>query len=151
MEIKEYFEGEKKADWITKINQCDWKAAQLLSKLLQNPKEFQETLGDNGKVFFLRDKDKLVAFATLTKRECIRNDALYPWIGFVFTVPEYRGYRYSKVVIDHACNVAKRQGYDRVYIATEQAGELYKKYGFVYQENMLDVFGVENQVLYKEL
>lgn len=151
LEIIEYFENDKNINWITQIESCDWNAAKLLSKLLRNPSEFRDVLGDKGKLFILKYDDKLVSFATLTQRECIRNDLLYPWIGFVFTRPEYRGNKYSKKVIEHACKVAKEQGYDKVYIATERAGELYKKYGFLYKEKMLDVFGVENQVFYKDI
>lgn len=151
LEIIEYFENDINMNWVTQIESSDWSAAKLLSKLLQNKDEFLETLGENGKLFILKQDDKLVAFATLTQRECIRDDSLHPWIGFVFTRPEYRGNKYSKRIIEHACNVAKQQGYHRVYIATEHAGELYKKYGFLYKNNMLDVFGVENQVFYRDI
>lgn len=151
MEIIEYFESNKKLNWIIQIEDCDWSAAKLLSRLLKNHNDFIDVLGDRGKLFILENKGELVAFVTLTKRECIRDDSLYPWIGFVFTKPEYRGRKYSKMLINHACDVAKKQGYARVYIATENAGELYKCYGFLYKEDMLDVFGVKNQVFYKDL
>lgn len=151
MEIIEYFECNQDRDWLTQIENCDWNAAKILSGLLQTPNKFFDVLGDNGKLFILKDADKLAAFATLTQRECIKDDSLYPWIGFVYTRPEYRGNRFSERIVEHACNVAKEQGYDRVYIATEHAGELYKKYGFVYKGNMVDVFGVENQVFYKDI
>ena len=139
MEIIEYFECNQNVDWITQIENCDWNAAKILSELLHNPNEFNDVLGENGKLFILKDGDKLVAFATLTRRECIEDDSLYPWIGFVYTRPEYRGKRLSEKIVEHACNVAKDQGYNRVYIATEYAGELYKKYGFVYKGIMMDV------------
>lgn len=140
MEIIEYFECNQDNDWLTRIEKCDWKAAKILSGLLQTPNKFFDVLGDNGKLFILKDADKLVAFATLTQRECIKDDSLYPWIGFVYTRPEHRGNRFSERIVEHACNVAK-----------EHAGELYIKYGFVYKENMMDVFGVENQVFYKDI
>jgi len=151
VEIIEYFETDRQADWTAQIERCDWGAAKLLAKLLGDPAEFVEVLGENGRLFLLREGDELISFATLTKRECIRNDDLFPWIGFVHTAPEHRGNRYSGIVIDHACVVAKELGYGRVYIATERAGAVYRKYGFLHWGWMADVFGVENEVLCKVL
>ena len=151
MEIFEFFESKYNDSWIKQIENCDWNAAKLLSKLLKNTREFSDVLGEGGRLYIMRDNSRLVSFATLTQRECIKDDSLFPWIGFVFTVPEYRGNRYSKMIIDYVCDIAQKQGYDKVYIATEHAGELYKKYGFSYRNTMIDVFGAENQVLYKEL
>lgn len=151
MEIIEYFAGNHCKDWIDKIESCDWGAAKLLADLLRDNNKFEDALGSNGELFILKHEEELISFATLTQRECIVDDNLYPWIGFVFTVPQYRGMRYSEKVIEYACDVAKKRGYQRVYIATEYADALYEKYGFQYMENRVDVFGATNRVYYKEL
>ena len=61
------------------------------------------------------------------------------------------GCRYSECVINYICNIAKKCGYENAYIATEHMGKVYEKYGFSYMENMVDVFGMINQVYYKKL
>ena len=151
MDIINYFECNHKQHWLTQIERCDWGAAKLLADLLKDPQQFTKTLGNNGNLFILQKQEQLISFATLTQRECIYDDNLYPWIGFVYTIPEYRGHRYSEHVIHYACDIAKNQGYNVVYIATEHKGAVYEKYGFLYKENRPDVFGNINEIYYKKL
>ena len=151
MNIINYFESNYKQHWLTQIERCDWGAAKILADLLKDPQQFAKTLGNNGYLFILQEQEHIISFATLTQRECIYDDNLYPWIGFVFTTPEYRGHKYSQQVINYACDIAKKQGYKKVYIATEHAGAVYKKYGFLYIEDRPDVFGNINEIFSKEL
>ena len=92
MEIFDYFINEKRS-WIDKIRACDWRAAKFLADLLEQNK-FHNVLG-NGSLFIMADGEKLVSFCTLTHRDCIKDDSLFPWVGFVFTAPYYR--RFSAV------------------------------------------------------
>lgn len=147
MEIIEYFKNQDKG-WIKKIRKCDWGSAWFLADLLEREK-FQETVG-GGELFIMADGDRLAAFATLANKDCINDDSLFPWIGFVFTAPEYRGHRYSGEVIDYACNKVKNQGYNKVYIATDHIG-FYEKYGFIYMENRIDIYGEDSRTYYKEI
>ena len=147
MKIFDYFSG-KEAEWIDKIRTCDWSAAKFLADLLEQNK-FHETLG-GGSLFIMSDGEKLVSFCTLTEKDCIEDDSLFPWIGFVFTVPEYRGNRYSGELIAHACAEAEKQGCDGVYIATDHIG-LYEKYGFKYVESRTDIYNEESRVYYRKL
>ena len=147
MEIFDYFSNEQRI-WIDKIRVCDWGAAKLLADLLEK-NTFHTVLG-NGSLFIAADGEKLVSFCTLTCRDCIKDDDLFPWIGFVFTSPEYRGKRYSGEVIEAACKRALRQGFDKVYLATDHVG-LYEKYGFTYIESRTDIYGEESRIYYKEL
>ncbi len=73
---------------------------------------------------------------------------MYPWIGYVYTYPNFRGHRYSQYLIDYLLKVAKTKGYTSVYLATEHKG-LYEKYGFLYLENRIDIWGDENGIYYK--
>ena len=81
-----------------KIGSCDWGAAKYLAVLLKDGR-FETVLGTGGKLFLLCDGDKLVSFVTLTHQDCIDDIRLFPWLGFVFTAPEYRGHRYSEQII----------------------------------------------------
>lgn len=147
MEIFDYFSNEQRS-WIEKIRVCDWAAAKFLADLLEQNK-FHNVLG-NGSLFIAADGERLVSFCTLTQRDCIEDDDMYPWIGFVFTSPEYRGKRYSGEVIEAACKRASGQEFDKVYLATDHVG-LYEKYGFTYMENRTDIYGGVSRIYYKML
>ncbi|MBQ9166359.1 MAG: GNAT family N-acetyltransferase [Oscillospiraceae bacterium] len=149
MEIINFYESTNQSELVEKINQCDWGAARFLTELLRE-NTFLSTLGGEGTLFLLMDGDRVVSFATLTKQDSIRDETLFPWIGFVYTTPEYRGHRYAGKLLAHAEASAVKQGYTRVFLATDHVG-LYEKYGFTYLETRMDVWGNENSVFYKEL
>ena len=109
MQIIEYFEDGQKEHWIKEIEGFSWGAAKYLAKLLRE-NSFEDTLGKNGKLFLLIDGEKIVSFVTLTHQDCIADESLFPWLGFVFTAPEYRGRRYSELLIEHACGEAAKAG-----------------------------------------
>lgn len=149
MRIFDFFDESGQLYWINKIKACDWGAAKFLSELLEQQRFF-ETLGEGSKLLMIADGDKLVSFATLAHRDCVDDDSLYPWIGFVFTAPEYRGHRYSGMLIEEACRLAKAQGYEQVYIATDHVG-LYEKYGFSYIETRIDIYNEESRIYCRKL
>ena len=147
MRILDFESINEQKQWIDKIRACDWGAAKLLADLLEQNR-FHIVLG-NGSLFIMIDGEKLVSFCTFTHKDCVDDDKLFPWIGFVFTSPEYRGKRYSGEVIEAACKRALRQGFDKVYLATDHIG-LYEKYGFTYLESRTDIYGEESRIYYKE-
>lgn len=149
MEVINYFESGDQQALIDAIAQADWSAARFLVKLLREG-TFFETLGSEGSLFLLMDGKTPVSFATLTRQDSIRDESMYPWIGFVYTWPEHRGNRYAGKVLAHAEKIAAEQGYTRVYIATDHVG-LYEKYGYTYLENRIDCWGEDERVLYKNL
>ena len=149
MRIINYFESKNQAELITQIVACDWSAARFLVDLL-NKGTFYETLGGWGELYLLMDGENLVSFATFTGQDSVRDESLTPWIGFVYTVPEYRGQRYAGRILTHAEAQAASRGYSKIYIATDHVG-LYEKYGYSYQENRIDCWGSDQRVLYKNL
>ncbi len=148
MRILDFESINEQKQWIDKIRACVWGAAKLLADLLEQNR-FHIVLG-NGSLFIMIDGEKLVSFCTFTHKDCVDDDKLFPWIGFVLTSPEYRGKRYSGEVIEAACKRALRQGFDKVYLATDHIG-LYEKYGFTYLESRTDIYGEESRIYYKEL
>lgn len=138
-----------KGEWISKIDCCDWKAAGFLAGLLRENR-FYQVLGNGARLYIMAEAEKLVSFAVLSPKDCIDDDSLTPWIGFVYTAPEYRGNRYSGEIISHLCGIAGNEGHKRVYIATDHIG-LYEKYGFTYMENRIDVWGEDSRIYYIEL
>ena len=149
MEIISYFEHPHKEPLIEKIAACDWSAARYLAKLLRTD-GFFSALGGEGDLFMLMDGENLVSFATLTRQDCIPDESLTPWVGFVYTAPQYRGHRYSQQLLAHAEAIAAAQGHSRVYLSTDHVG-LYEKYGYKYMENRVDCWGCNERILRKDL
>ncbi|SHK01102.1 Acetyltransferase (GNAT) family protein [Hathewaya proteolytica DSM 3090] len=147
MDIVEFFDSEEKERLLQVLEQCPWSAGKFLARNIQNG-TIEENLGPNSKIFFLMNKEKeVMAFLTLTQKDCIEDPKLFPWIGFVYTSENFRGNRYSQVLIKHAISVAKAEGFHKVYLATDHVG-LYEKYGFVYMENRMDVWNEDSRIYY---
>ena len=151
MEILEYFSlpAHRRAHWSSHIAQGDWRAAAYLADHLRN-ETFQHRYGPNGRVFLLTDAGSLVGFCTLVPRDEILDDTLFPWIGFVYTFPRYRGHRFSEVLIRHACAVAKADGHSTVYLTSDEYG-LYEKYGFRFMGYRDTVEGNPTQLFSRSL
>ena len=146
MKIVEYFEADLSGRRILLqgLRQCGWGAGQFLLRQLEDRK-FDETLGGPGQIFFLLDGENVVSFLTLTVQDCIDMPDFTPWIGFVFTFPEYRGHRYAGLLLDHARKCATSDGFPFVFLATNHTG-LYEKYGFSYWGNLPDIHGEDSRI-----
>lgn len=147
LQVIDYFQADNQAHWRAAIAENDWRAAKYLARLLEQD-SFPQEVGE-GTVFLLADGDKLVSFLTLAERDCIDAPEYTPWIGFVHTAPEYRGQRHIGQLIDYACAVACEHGAARVYLCTDHVG-LYEKYGFVYLENRVSVYGEDSRIYVRE-
>lgn len=144
MKIIEYFSTENKEYWLTKINESDWGAGQYLYNLLKEEK-LKELVGENTKVLMLIDEDKLLSFCTFSEKDDIQPTELTPWIGFVYTFPEYRGNHYIGKLLNYAEVLAKEVGIKNIYISTNHTG-LYEKYGYEFYEIMKDIAGEDSRV-----
>lgn len=155
MRIIEYFEQTKELQKYLReqIVRGDWRAAKYLYEMLEAGM-LKERYGEGTRLLLLVEDDNLLAFCTLAERDEIVEEETEPdmklWIGFVYTFPEHRGNRYSEKLIDHACELAKKDGYESVYISSNEVG-LYEKYGFVFLKRMHTLWGEETQVFVKEL
>ena len=121
--------------------QTAWEAIPLLYSLLKEDK-FHSTLG-NGTLMLLLDEEKLTdgkptiaAFATFCDVDEV-DSPLRPWIGFVFTSPDYRGRHLMGQIIEFCMSEAPKRypDSDYVYISTAETG-LYEKYGFEFFQNL---------------
>lgn len=120
------------------LGNCSWGSAKFLYNLIIENK-VEEVLGDKTKIIVLADNQKVISFATYAKRDCILDDNLYPWIGFVYTDKEYRGNRFSQQVINYIINKATEDGFFNIYLATDHT-DFYEKYGFKYVEDRIDIY-----------
>ena len=134
--------------WLSKISQSDWLAAQFLHYLIKENK-VHELLG-LAKVLLLVKEEELLSFCTLAEKDDIKNTTLSPWIGFVYTFPQYRGNRYMGLLIDEATKLAKMNGYKSIYISTNEIG-LYEKYGFKFYQILKDLEDKDSRVYIKQI
>lgn len=149
IKIINYFESSNPAPFLEQIRQVDWSAARFLAELLEKG-TFFSTLGGEGSLYLLMEGETIVSFATLTRQDSVRDESMHPWVGFVYTLPEYRGHRYAGLLLTHAEKAAAAGGFSRIYIATDHVG-LYEKYGYAYLENRIDCWGDDQRILYKDL
>lgn len=149
MKIIEYFTTEKKEHWLKEIGKSDWGAGQYLYQLL-NENRLKEMVGETALVPMLVDGDKLIAFCTLAPLDDIQPTNLSPWIGFLYTFPEYRGYHYAGLLLDYAESIATVMGKEYIHISTGHIG-LYEKYGYEFYQIEKDIEGEDSRVYRKAL
>ena len=92
MQVINYFDSDRKENWLGEIARSDWRAGTFLHKLLAEGTIFDAT-GAHTRVLLLTDGDELVSFCTYADRDDIQPTDLTPWMGFVYTHPDYRGRR----------------------------------------------------------
>ena len=147
MEVLELFSVKNKEHWLSQIEKCDWGAGPYLAYLVKENKLF-DLVGENSRVLMLTEGEILISFCTLAKFDDVQPTDLTPWIGFVYTYPEYRGKRLAGELLTFAEKLAKQDGATDVYISTNHIG-LYEKYGYEFFTEAKDVEG-ENTRVYKK-
>ncbi len=146
MEIKDFSELQNQNYWLSKIKAADWRAAKYLAELLET-NEFYTLCGSTSKVFLLIKNQDLISFCTFAEKDDIPDTDLAPWIGFVYTFPQFRGKRRIGKLIEHIYCIANNQGFKNLYISTDQKG-LYEKFGFTFICTLKDRNG-EDSLVYK--
>lgn len=125
MKIIEYFSTDRKEHWLSELKKSDWGAGQRLYEWLRDG-ILKDFVGDNTKVFMLVDGEKLLSFCTFAEKDDIQPTELTPWIGFVYTFPDYRGNHYAGKLLAHVELLAKEEGVKRIHISTGEIG-LYER------------------------
>lgn len=99
---------------------------------------------------------RLAAFVSLARNDEVDitvpgRESWTPWIGCVFTYPEYRGNRLSEKLITLAEEYAiKEFNAEYTYISTDHIG-LYEKYGYEFFTEAGTVWGEQTRVLRKKM
>lgn len=149
MQIISFYKSENQSHWLEEIKKCEWSAGKLLYDLI-NENKFFELTGRSSEVLLLADEDKLISFCTFAQKDEIDSEEFSPWVGFVYTYPEYRGHRYFGKLLQKAETLAKEQGKTKIYISTDHIG-LYEKYGFKYLKDMKSIYGGYARVYEKNI
>ena len=144
MEILSWYHTVNPEWWLRKIAQSDWTAGQYLYRLLRE-NTFHEHTGETSQVLLLTDGSRLASFCTYAEKDEIPESDLSPWMGFVYTFPEFRGRRLMGRLVGRVKELARADGKDAVYISTDHEG-LYEKYGAVFRTVMKDSHGGDTRV-----
>ena len=144
MEIIDYFGSDNKDHWLDEIKKSDWSAGKYLYELLRDQK-LKELCGESTKVLLLTDNDDLLSFCTYAEQDDVQEPSLTPWVGFVYTFPEYRGKRRMGKLLEYAYVLAKNDGHKHIYISTGET-DLYEKYGYSFWKLMKDIGGEDSRV-----
>ena len=144
MDILDYESTVRPEWWLKQIGDCDWAGARYLFTLLTENR-FHELCGEKARLLLLTDGTKLVSFCTYAEKDDIPDTELTPWMGFVYTRPDYRGRRLIGRLIPRVKKMARDDGYDALWISTGETG-LYEKYGAEYVTDMTDVRGGDSRI-----
>ncbi len=144
MQVMDYFACDRPEFWLEKIKKSDWGGGQFLYELL-NENKLKNAVGEKARVLMLTDGEELVSFCTYAEKDDIQPTALTPWIGFVYTFPEYRGHRYVGKLFLEVKKFARAEKVHDIYISTNHDG-LYEKYGCVFYQTMTDMHGEPSRV-----
>lgn len=130
--------------WLNRIAACDWNAGPFLYARLKDG-TFHERYGESARVLILADGTRLVSFCIYAEKDEIPDTDLTPWLGFVYTHPDYRGRRLMGKLIDRVKETARDNGYDQLYLSTEETG-LYEKYGAEFLTTLPDSRGRDSRI-----
>ena len=144
MDIISWYRTVNPAWWLKEIGESDWVAGQYLYRQLKEG-TFRELYGETADVLMLTDGSRLAAFCTYSERDEIPDTELTPWLGFVYTYPDYRGRRLMGKLIRRAKELARQDGKDALYLSTEETG-LYEKYGAKFLKMMKEKSGKDTRV-----
>lgn len=149
MRIIDYDGCGRQAYWLEQIGKSDWSAGQYLHQLLRENK-FKDAVGEASRVLMLVDGEELVSFCTYAEKDDIQPTALTPWVGFVYTFPQYRGRRCFGKLFEEIERLARAEKVREVFISTNHTG-LYEKYGCEFYRMMQDIHGEPSRVYRKRI
>ena len=144
MDILDYESTVNPKWWLDQLLRSDWIAGQYLHTLLSEGR-FHAEYGEKARVLLLADGPKLVSFCAYAERDGIPDAEMTPWMGFVYTDPDYRGRRLAGKLIPRVKELARDDGYESLWICTRETG-LYEKYGAEYVASRMDIRGGESRI-----
>ncbi len=150
MKVINYFESNIQSHWLEEIKKSNWGGAGLFFYELLSNQTFFDAVGKASIVLLLVEEDKLISFCTFAEKDDIQPTELTPWMGFVYTFPEYRGHRYVGLLFKEIERLAKEKNISEVFISTNHIG-LYEKYGCEYKTQMLDMDNELTRVYVKKI
>ncbi|MBQ7678882.1 MAG: GNAT family N-acetyltransferase [Butyrivibrio sp.] len=148
MTILAYYDltAAEQAHWREAISASDWRGGQNLYRLLaEDELRTPEWIGEGAQLFLLTEGERQCGFCTLAGNDDVPDTPLKPWVGFVYTFPEWRGGHNFGTLLAHVVERARTEGHTAVYVSTDHIG-LYEHYGFVFREQAKDLWGGDTRV-----
>lgn len=125
---------------------CSWKAGAFLAEKMK-ANQFE----DNERVLIAIANGEPVAFCVFSNYDELSLEYEFtPFIGFMFVDENYRGHRLSGKLIDAACNIARSQGFSKIYIMSGEIG-LYEKYVFLKLGDYRTIYDSVEQLFAKKI
>lgn len=149
MKVIDYFKSDRQQHWLEEIKRSDWGAGAFLFELISKG-TFFDAVGEESRILLLIEGDALISYCTYAEKDDIQPTELTPWMGFVYTFPEYRGHRYVGMLFEEIERIAKEDGTPEVYISTNHIG-LYEKYGCEFKTIMKDMDGNPSRIYVKRI
>lgn len=149
MKIEKYYKSDDQKLWLDEIGKCDWRAGKHLYEYLRNHR-LKDLCGEKTEVLLLTEGSALVSFCTYAEKDDIPDTDLKPWIGYVYTFPEYRGHRCIGKLLAYAESQAAKDGFEQIFISTGEEG-LYEKYGYSFYGIMKDRRGGDSRIYSKKV
>lgn len=149
MKVINFFDSDRQSHWLDEIKKSKWDAAVLLCEMLSKGTIF-DFIGERSKILLLTEGDELISFCTYAKKDDIPSTDLTPWMGFVYTFPDYRGHHYVRLLMEEVERLAIKDGVSEVYISTDHIG-LYEKYGCEFKTELKDMNGEMARIYVKKI
>ena len=125
---------------------CSWRAGAYLAKKMK-----ENDFESNERVIAAYIDGSIAGFCTYANKDEIPEEYDFtPFVGFVFVGEKYRGHRLSEHLIGVACDCARAQSYNTIYIMSGEIG-LYEKYGFKKIGDYETIYGSIEQLFSKML
>lgn len=133
-------------DTIEFAKNCSWRAGIYLAQKME-----ANDFDNNEHVLVAICDNSIAAFCTYSnKDELLPKYEFTPFVGFLFVDEQYRGKRLSEKLIYRACDLAREQGFHKMYIMSGEIG-LYEKYGFIKLGEYETIYNSVDQLFCKDL
>ena len=149
MKIISFNECNNKDYWMEQILKSDWDARLFLDRAYKE-KEIRALFGKHLDILLLVENDQLISYCTYAEFDEIQPTELTPWVGFVYTFPEYRGNRYMGLIFEEISKLAQSDNYSYIYLSTNHTS-LYEKYGFEFYQILNDIQGHPSRIYRKKI
>ena len=149
MKIISFNECNNKDYWMEQILKSDWDARLFLDRAYKE-KEIRALFGKHLDILLLVENDQLISYCTYAEFDEIQPTELTPWVGFVYTFPEYRGNRYMGLIFEEISKLAQSDNYSYIYLSTNHTS-VYEKYGFEFYQILNDIQGNPSRIYRKKI
>ena len=125
---------------------CSWGAGPVLARKMR-----ENAFESNERVLAAVCGEEVAGFATFSNRDELPPEYSFtPFVGFVFVDEKFRGRRLSEKLVNRGCEIAREQGFTKIYLLSGEKG-LYEKYGFESLGDYPTVYGTMDQLFTKLL